>query len=154
MENLTEIRQCLRRRRRKFSVGSPLVIEGVRALSHTCFQKVCIFYGALGLGVYSCICAHSAPQGNPYFVILGALLLFETRYFDASFALGIWYIWIFTHFHPFSPIFTHFLLISTTSTPFQVDFSPPWGPREGRGCSHIECVCLVLSEALHHHCLW
>ena len=62
MENLTEICQCLRRRRRKFSVGSPLVIEGVRALSHTCFQKVCIFYGALGLGVYGCICARSAPQ--------------------------------------------------------------------------------------------
>ena len=62
MENLTEIRQCLRRRRRKFSVGSPLVIEGVRALSHTCFRKVCIFYGALGLGVYGCICARSAPQ--------------------------------------------------------------------------------------------
>ena len=62
MEILTEIGQCLRRRRRKFSVGSPWVIEGVRALSHICFQKVCIFYGALGLGVYGCICAHSAPQ--------------------------------------------------------------------------------------------
>ena len=64
MEILTEIRQCLRRRRRKFCVGSPWVIEGVRALSHTCFQKVCIFYGALGLGVYGCICARSAPQGH------------------------------------------------------------------------------------------
>ena len=37
---------------------------------------------------------------------------------------------IFTLFHPFC---THFLLISTTSTPFHVDLSPPWGPREGRG---------------------
>ena len=63
MENLTEIRQCLWRRRRKFSVGSPLLIEGVRALSHTCFPKVCIFYGALGLGVCGCICVRSAPQG-------------------------------------------------------------------------------------------
>ena len=62
MENLTKFRQYLRCRRRKFSVGSPLVIEGIRALSHTCFQKVCIFYGALGLGVYGCICVRSAPQ--------------------------------------------------------------------------------------------
>ena len=62
MKILTEIRQCLRRWHRKFSVGSPLVIEGVRALPHTCFQKVCIFYGALGLGVYGCICARSEPQ--------------------------------------------------------------------------------------------
>ena len=68
MYNLTEIRQCLRRRHRKFSVGSPLVIEGVRALTHTCFPKVYIFYGALGLGVYGCICARSAPQGSgPFF---------------------------------------------------------------------------------------
>ena len=49
-------------------------------------------------------------------MILGAL--FEDGYLRASFALGIWYIWIFTHFHPFPPFFTHFLLISTTSTPF------------------------------------
>ena len=66
MEILTEIRQCLRRRRRKFSVGSPWVIEGVRARSHTCVQKVCIFYSALGLGVYGCICARSAPQEVVY----------------------------------------------------------------------------------------
>ena len=32
-----------------------------------------------------------------------------------------------------SPIFTHSLLISTRSTPFQVDFSPPWGPPLGLG---------------------
>ena len=66
MENLSEIGQCLRRWRCKVSVGSPLVIEGVRALSHTCFHKVCIFYGALGLGVYGCICARSAPQEDGF----------------------------------------------------------------------------------------
>ena len=64
MENLTEIRQCLGRRRRNFSVGSPLVIDGVRALSHTCYPKLCIFYGALCFRVYGCICARSAPQAR------------------------------------------------------------------------------------------
>ena len=64
MEIWTEMRQCLLHWRRKFSVGSPLVIKGFRALSHTCFQTVCIFYGALGLGVSGCICACSAPQEN------------------------------------------------------------------------------------------
>ena len=70
MENLTEIRQCLRRRHRKFPVGFPLVIEGVRALSHTWFPKVCIFYSALGLGVYGCIRARSAPQDSSFRNIL------------------------------------------------------------------------------------
>ena len=60
----TEIRQFLRRRCCKFSVGSPFLIEGVRALSHTYFQKVCVFYGALDLGVYGCICARCAPQDS------------------------------------------------------------------------------------------
>ena len=68
------MRTCLWRRRRKFSVGSPLVIEGFRALSHTYFQKVCIFYGTLGLGVCGCICARSAPQVIVcFFVCLCAL---------------------------------------------------------------------------------
>ena len=33
-------------------------------------------------------------------------------------ALGIWHFWIFTPFHPFLLLCTHFLLISTTSTLF------------------------------------
>ena len=32
----------------------------------------------------------------------------STFSFDASFALGMWYVWIFTHFHPFSHIFCSF----------------------------------------------
>ena len=32
----------------------------------------------------------------------------ENRYFDASSTLGIWHIWVFTQFHPFSPLFTLF----------------------------------------------
>ena len=71
MENLTEIRQCLRRRHHEFSVRSPLVIEGVRALPHTCFPKVCILYGALGLGVNGCICALSAPQVLVHYLTVG-----------------------------------------------------------------------------------
>ena len=56
---------------------------------------------------------------NPYFVILGALLLFKNDHFDASLASGISYVRICTQYHPFSLFFTHFfLLISTTSTPF------------------------------------
>ena len=53
MEFLTEMRQC---RRREFSVGSPLVIEGFRALSHT-FSKSLYFLGRPrfgGLRLYLC----------------------------------------------------------------------------------------------------
>ena len=48
------------------------------------------------------------PPRTPYFVILWALMLFANGYFDASFTLGIWYIWILTPFHPFSSIFCLF----------------------------------------------
>ena len=34
----------------------------------------------------------------------------------------------FTYFHLFSPFFTHSLLIFAACSPFQVDFSPLWGP--------------------------
>ena len=46
--------------------------------------------------------------------IVGPDILTDVDAFDASSTLGIW------HFHPLSPIctpFTHFVLISTTSTP-------------------------------------
>ena len=65
-------------------------------------------------GVPSAQCARSATiwassrTRNPHIVILGASLLFDNRYFDASSALGIWQIWFFTQFHPFSPFFTLF----------------------------------------------
>ena len=36
--------------------------------------------------------------------------------FDAPSTLGIWHFWIFTHFHPFPPLFTIF------------SSSPPWTP--------------------------
>ena len=53
---------------------------------------------------------------------------------------------IFTQFHPVSPPFTHFVFISTTSTHFEVDFSPPWGRQEGRGYAAILThILLVLS---------
>ena len=42
---------------------------------------------------------------NQYFVVLGVLLLFDNRYFDASFALGICHICIFTQI---SLIFIYF----------------------------------------------
>ena len=49
--------------------------------------------------------------------------------------LGIWHFWIFTLLHPFLPCCT--TLFVCTFSPHQlflyVDFSPPWGPREGRG---------------------
>ena len=50
---------------------------------------------------------------NPYFVILGASWLFESGYFDASSALAMWHIWVFTQFYPFDP-----------SSPFFTRFSP------------------------------
>ena len=52
------------------------------------------------------------PPVPPVFCIfcpyVGDTLLFENGYFDASFTLGISYIWIFTRFHLFSHIFVHF----------------------------------------------
>ena len=53
---------------------------------------------------------------------VGDTLLFETGYFDASFALGILYIWIFTPFHTFFAHFHHIhsflgLFIPTMGTP-------------------------------------
>ena len=56
MQNLTEISQCLQRWHQKIFIGHAFAIQGVRALSCACFQKECIFSGALGLGVYSCAC--------------------------------------------------------------------------------------------------
>ena len=44
---------------------------------------------------------------GPYFVILGSSLLFD----DTCWALlqhWGWHIWVFTQFHPYSPIFTLF----------------------------------------------
>ena len=41
-------------------------------------------------------------------------------------ALGIWHFWIFTRF-------THFYLFAHIFCSFPPHFSPPWGPREGKG---------------------
>ena len=73
------------------------------------------------LGVLESMLAHRAhranfslifPQFPPFFRIfcprVGETLLFENGYFDASFILGILYIWIFTHFRQFSHIFCSF----------------------------------------------
>ena len=50
-----------------------------------------------------------------------------------------WGYGIFTQLHPFPPLFTHFVPIFTTSTSFQVDFSPPLGTLRRQGlCSHID----------------
>ena len=38
---------------------------------------------------------------------------FRRTKMDASSTLGIWHFQIFTHFHPFPPLFTFFLLIFT-----------------------------------------
>ena len=62
MQKMTEICQCLRRWHSNIFIGHTFAIQGVRALSCTCFQKEYIFYGALGLGVYGCTCACGAPQ--------------------------------------------------------------------------------------------
>ena len=49
-------------------------------------------------------------------MILGGISVAPNVGFDASFTLGIWHFWIFTHFHPFPPRFTFFCS------------SPPWTP--------------------------
>ena len=58
----------------------------------------------------------SSRTGDPYFVILGGIIVAPSVGFDASSTLGIWHFWIFTHFHPFPPLFTLFCS------------SPPWTP--------------------------
>ena len=58
----------------------------------------------------------SSRTGDPYFVILGGIIVAPSVCFDASSTLGIWHFWIFTHFHPFPPLFTLFCS------------SPPWTP--------------------------
>ena len=48
----------------------------------------------------------SSRTRDPYFVILGGIIVAPNVGFDASSTLGIWHFWIFTHFHPFPPRFT------------------------------------------------
>ena len=56
--------------------------------------------GPLAQGAHSATSWACGRSRNSYLVILGASLLFD-KFFDASSAIGVWRIWIFTHFHPF-----------------------------------------------------
>ena len=67
-------------------------------------------------------CGHNATiwassrTGDPYFVILGGIIVAPSVGFDASSTLGIWH---FLDFHPLSPIsapFHTFLLIPTMNS--------------------------------------
>ena len=82
---------------------------------------------SFSMGAHLAQCARNAAiwvsghTRNPRFVILWASLLFHSR-FCGFFHIGDL---AFLDFHPISPIsslFTHVLLISTTFTPFWVDF--------------------------------
>ena len=69
--------------------------------------------GALSTVHAQCTCSAtiwaSSRTGDPYFVILGAgIIVAPIVGFDASSTLGMWHFWIFTHFHPFPPLFTLF----------------------------------------------
>ena len=57
----------------------------------------------------------------------------------------MWHFCIFTEFHPFSPFFTHFLLISTASTPFWVDDIH----RKGQGAGASFRIILHLLRISH-----
>ena len=62
---------------------------------------------------------YSSPSFGPFYK-------FFVPYRGFLSFLRIWYV-AYLNFHPFSPIFNHFY-------PFAIPlFSPPWGPREGRG---------------------
>ena len=71
VQNLIEIRQCLRRWRCKIFTGHTFAIQGVRALSCACFQKECISvqcpgFGGLRLYVYFRIVVTELwSNGNP-----------------------------------------------------------------------------------------
>ena len=67
-----------------------------------------LFRGCPQRSVRSATTGVSSRTRNPYFVILGASLLFDNSFSDACSALGIWHIWISAQFHSFSPIFTLF----------------------------------------------
>ena len=61
---------------------------------------------------------------SPYFVTPGASLPFN-RCFVASYALGIWHIWKFTHFYLCSAFFTHFLFDNEQPQCSLPSLSPP-----------------------------
>ena len=58
----------------------------------------------------------SSRTGDPYFVILGGIIVAPNVDFDDSSTLGIRHFWTFTHSHPFPPLFILFCS------------SPPWTP--------------------------
>ena len=64
--------------------------------------------GALSAMRAQCNYWASGRTRDPCFEILGASLLPRGVGFDAFSTLGIWHFWIFTHFHPFPPLFTFF----------------------------------------------
>ena len=72
-----------------------------------------------------------SPQFPPFCAFLVPVLGTRCLKTDILMLLSHWGYGIFGY----SPLFTHFLLISTTSIPFlvDIDLSPLWGPREGTG---------------------
>ena len=68
------------------------------------------YTSTLGPGgkLFSYLLPAPSPISSIFCLRVGDLLLFDNGYFDASYALGIWFIWIFTHFHLFGHICAHF----------------------------------------------
>ena len=105
-------------------------------------------------GALSAVCAqcvHSATIwassriGDPYFVILGGIIVAPSVGLMLSSTLGIWHFWIFTHFHPFPPLFTLFLLISTMDSHTLV-WALGWGDGLPGFClTIIECPMRVIT---------
>ena len=60
---------------------------------------------------------------------------------------------IFGFSHTFTCFHT-FLFISTTTTPFEVDFSPPWGIPRRQGWLHNPCYLWVTGVALNQKGSW
>ena len=88
MQNLTEILQCVRRWHRKLFIGHTVAIQAVRALPCACFHKECVFYSALGLGVYGCTCARSTPQDEGLWEVYEGLREWDEGLWE--WAEGLW----------------------------------------------------------------
>ena len=69
--------------------------------------------GALSAVRAQCNYLGVQPYRRPILCDTRGIIVAPSVGFDACSTWGIWHFWIFTHFHPFPPLFIFFLLIFT-----------------------------------------
>ena len=70
--------------------------------------------GALSAVRAQCNYLGVQPYWRPILCDTRGIIVAPSIDFHASSTLGMWHFWIFTHFHPFPPLFTLFLLLIFT----------------------------------------